>query len=565
MVGRGYGPLMSITRHPSAPLVAALFVVGCSSPAALVAQAPESPSAQPITLDVMTFNIRTAIGRDGDNVWPNRKELVAETIGRFDPHVFGLQEALSEQIDFLKAEMPQYRWAGVARGLNGGTGLSEATPIFYRYRELVPIESGTFWLSENQGPPRRRRRVSRIVTWARFHHLETGRQIYVYNTHFTLRRGPRQVQAAAQINARIAELPPGSAVIVMGDFNAVAESSETWLVATSQGLRDAWLIAGERHGPALTSSGFAPPPEDREGRIDWVLVGGSITVRSIATVVHQRRRPLPIGPLPGRGGPPGPAELGTTATLRPSLHAPAWQLRRSGSCDDAPLTTTRPAGAPPGPPTDRAAPRRRPSTPSYSTIWRRSRLKPPRPTPWARACPRGSSVTSGATCGAASSPTGSLGRGARTAATNGSSLSCKSRGACPSCNARRMCEVAAHLTDHVLPHLPARQWLLSVPKRLRPYLHHDANVAGAVLRVFLRAIRTTLCRTSPGAPPGRPARGRQFLPPLRLKPQRSPSLPYMAAPSERPRSRRSPDPGLSDIRDAQMPGPARPARGTCTA
>ena len=28
-------------------------------------------------------------------------------------------------------------------------------------------------------------------------------------------------------------------------------------------------------------------------------------------------------------------------------------------------------------------------------------------------------------------------------------ISCKSRGICPSCNARRMCEVAAHLTDHV--------------------------------------------------------------------------------------------------------------------
>ena len=46
-----------------------------------------------------------------------------------------------------------------------------------------------------------------------------------------------------------------------------------------------------------------------------------------------------------------------------------------------------------------------------------------------------------------------------------------------------MCEVAAHLTDHVLPHVPARQWVLSVPKRLRPYLHHGVRVAGAVLQI----------------------------------------------------------------------------------
>jgi DNA polymerase III psi subunit len=33
-----------------------------------------------------------------------------------------------------------------------------------------------------------------------------------------------------------------------------------------------------------------------------------------------------------------------------------------------------------------------------------------------------------------------------------------------------MTEVAAHITDHVLPQLPVRQWVLSLPKRLRPFL-----------------------------------------------------------------------------------------------
>jgi hypothetical protein len=46
-------------------------------------------------------------------------------------------------------------------------------------------------------------------------------------------------------------------------------------------------------------------------------------------------------------------------------------------------------------------------------------------------------------------------------------LSCKGRGLCPSCNDRRVAETAAHLVDHVIPPLPVRQWVLSVPKRLR--------------------------------------------------------------------------------------------------
>ena len=77
---------------------------------------------------------------------------------------------------------------------------------------------------------------------------------------------------------------------------------------------------------------------------------------------------------------------------------------------------------------------------------------------------------------------------------------CKGRGVCPSCNARRMAEVAAHLTDEVVPYLPVRQWVLSVPKRLRPFLHQTPEVAGAVLGIFLRALRSALRDASPGAP-----------------------------------------------------------------
>ena len=63
-----------------------------------------------------------------------------------------------------------------------------------------------------------------------------------------------------------------------------------------------------------------------------------------------------------------------------------------------------------------------------------------------------------------------------------------------------MAKLAAHVTDHVLPHLPVRQWILSLPKRLRPFLDGNTDIAGAVLRIFIRAVRTTLCGTSPDAP-----------------------------------------------------------------
>src|SRR5262249_54386622 len=47
-------------------------------------------------------------------------------------------------------------------------------------------------------------------------------------------------------------------------------------------------------------------------------------------------------------------------------------------------------------------------------------------------------------------------------------FSCKRRGFCPSCAGRRMAQTAAHLVEQVIPWVPTRQWVVSVPIPL-PY------------------------------------------------------------------------------------------------
>jgi len=42
-------------------------------------------------------------------------------------------------------------------------------------------------------------------------------------------------------------------------------------------------------------------------------------------------------------------------------------------------------------------------------------------------------------------------------------FSCKTRTLCPSCAGRRMADGAARLVDSVLPDVPVRQWVLSLP------------------------------------------------------------------------------------------------------
>ena len=72
-------------------------------------------------------------------------------------------------------------------------------------------------------------------------------------------------------------------------------------------------------------------------------------------------------------------------------------------------------------------------------------------------------------------------------------FSCKKRGFCGSCMARRMSETAAHLVDSVIPPIPTRQWVLSVPVSLPPTLTDirdiTEKVAGRVHRWLEKRIQ----------------------------------------------------------------------------
>ena len=73
-------------------------------------------------------------------------------------------------------------------------------------------------------------------------------------------------------------------------------------------------------------------------------------------------------------------------------------------------------------------------------------------------------------------------------------FSCKRRGFCPSCGAKRMAESAAHLVDEVLPFKPLRQWVLSFPFPLRLLFAKDPHLTSQVLNLVLRAISNFLIK-----------------------------------------------------------------------
>ncbi len=70
-------------------------------------------------------------------------------------------------------------------------------------------------------------------------------------------------------------------------------------------------------------------------------------------------------------------------------------------------------------------------------------------------------------------------------ATKGKDLAANVRAmACPSCDSKRAFLESAHAMDELLPRVPYRQWVLTVPKRLRYFVHRNPALSGELSRIL---------------------------------------------------------------------------------
>src|SRR5712691_405548 len=67
-------------------------------------------------------------------------------------------------------------------------------------------------------------------------------------------------------------------------------------------------------------------------------------------------------------------------------------------------------------------------------------------------------------------------------------FSCKRRGFCPSCAGRRMAQTAAHLVERVIPWVPTRQWVVSVPMPLRYWMAASQDLTAQVHTIIRATI-----------------------------------------------------------------------------
>jgi endonuclease/exonuclease/phosphatase family metal-dependent hydrolase len=200
-------------------VVAALAVVVLAG-VSLCGQKSESVD-RPLEVSVMSFNIRYGMAGDGENRWENRRQMVFDTVGKYDPDVVGLQEALGFQIDEICKALPQYAMIGVGR--DDGKTKGEYSAILYRRERFEVEQGGTFWLSDTPEIPGSitwGNACTRICTWARFVERKTGRAFYHYNLHLDHISQPSREKSVVLLAERIRTRKNSDPFVVSGDFNA---------------------------------------------------------------------------------------------------------------------------------------------------------------------------------------------------------------------------------------------------------------------------------------------------------------------------------------------------------
>ncbi|NML06610.1 endonuclease/exonuclease/phosphatase family protein [Sphingomonas sp. G-3-2-10] len=265
----------------------------------LLLAAPIGVHAQ-TSLKVMTFNVRLPLASDGANSWDNRREFAAQVIARAAPDVIGTQELHKVQGDDLVARLPQYAWFGIDR--RGGHA-DEHMGVFYRRDRLKILDSGNFWLSDTPEVPGSiswGHPYPRMVTWAQFETIRGRRRFYLFNTHLPYRAedGAARAKGAALLLARIDAIAGKSPVVLTGDFNTTPDTDVHALLTGE--LRDAWVTARRRVGPAETFHNFTGVADRR---IDWILTRGFVARRATTLTDHR-------GPLQSSDHFPVVAELG---------------------------------------------------------------------------------------------------------------------------------------------------------------------------------------------------------------------------------------------------------------
>jgi endonuclease/exonuclease/phosphatase family metal-dependent hydrolase len=251
------------------------------------ASSQETQPAGDDAFTALTLNIRYNNPGDGKNAWPARRDAVIQYLKQSGADFIGLQEATPSQLVEVAEKLSGYAFLARTREADGIRG--EATPLFWRADRwtLDPKHHGTTWLSTTPDVPGSKSwdsSLPRIVSWGRFIEKNSGRGIWIYNTHFDHRGQQARLEAGRVIARLIGDSPHNDEpVIVMGDFNCPPDSEPIKALCAGAGtekveLLDAWKLTNPDEAANATWNGWNNTEQGR--RIDLIVVSKGTEVVS---------------------------------------------------------------------------------------------------------------------------------------------------------------------------------------------------------------------------------------------------------------------------------------------
>ncbi len=282
--------------------------------AASVLGAAPSNAAGITTVKVASYNVDSAwreVSQPEVPTWDSRVVGVKNVINTVKPDVIGIQEARN-----ITVGLRTYTQASDIQRMTGyamyqpADGATVPIPIMWR-GGLFQMTASGYKVFEFKPYPD----YGRAMTWVRLKSKATGKEFFVFNTHFEVGADEQaaRISEATMLAAEIKRVNPGGLpAFVTGDFNAQASISapqETQLNAI--GYTDSYGIAAARMHPDYNTYNGYTVPAVGDQRIDQVYVGAASNI----SVQHWENW-TPYGNQIVVGRPPSDHDLiYTTATF----------------------------------------------------------------------------------------------------------------------------------------------------------------------------------------------------------------------------------------------------------
>ena len=188
------------------------------------------PSLEAQQVKVISINIRNnkTPKEDGENAWYKRSEAILNMIEKESPDLFGVQEALLDQLSAIdRSFYRKYRRIGA--GADNGLTRGEHNAIYYDKTKYKVISNKTRWLSTTP------QRVSLgwdasthlTVTILKLQDITTGKEICYFNTQL-YRYGSLSHTESIKLIAKLIqeETSPDTPVIFGGSMDSNLDNND---------------------------------------------------------------------------------------------------------------------------------------------------------------------------------------------------------------------------------------------------------------------------------------------------------------------------------------------------